>query len=407
MIELINDLKSESLTVRKQTKEALFNLRDTRSEKLLQVILDSTDKDIQDLFAVLDWEQDGENLKSETPFVALKDIVDSSIWYLIVVTEFLKITSSTYVPELLLLLSSARPLIRAWSSYILGHTDDVLAIPKLIDNLGTANDEERIQVMQALARLKATEAVDQLILLLNHEDQYTQSVAADALGEIGDERAIEPLLADFVKHKHNVYSASSALGRFKEKVVDPLIDLLFDPSVKPLHDLIIIELWMIGDERAIDPIIETLNQTDDGKIKAQAINALGVFRSGTAIPSLAKILFEADNIDDRSRTAHVIGEIGGKKAIEVLINALENGSTEVQQSAVLAMGNLKHLDDLEPLLTALKSDNHYIRSGAAVSLGNLRDKRAIDALTIALTDVNQDMRNTVQWALDKIADKRI
>ncbi|MGB2727119.1 MAG: HEAT repeat domain-containing protein [Halobacteriota archaeon] len=175
--------------------------------------------------------------------------------------------------------------------------------------------------------------------LINDKSSGTRADAAEVLGEIGDERAVEPLInalrdADYTVQR----GAAEALGK-------------------------------IGDKKAVEPLITTL-KTEDEYL--------------------------------RERAAEALGEIGDKKAVEPLINALKDEDESVRSSATEALGQIGDARAVEPLIDALKDEDWYVRCNAAEALGEIGDKRAIEPLTAALNDKDEYVRSSAETALEKI-----
>jgi len=77
---------------------------------------------------------------------------------------------------------------------------------------------------------KKADEVDMLIQGLKDKNEGVRRMAAVALGEIKDTRAVEPLIAALKDNNRSVrWSAAEALGKIKdERAVGPLIDALED-----------------------------------------------------------------------------------------------------------------------------------------------------------------------------------
>ncbi|MEC4811699.1 MAG: HEAT repeat domain-containing protein, partial [Scytonema sp. PMC 1069.18] len=82
-------------------------------------------------------------------------------------------------------------------------------------------------------------------------------------------------------------------------------------------------------------------------------------------------------INPKEEIAKILGELGDRRTVSVIISVLED-----------------------------ESDNWYYRTrvAAAKSLGQLKDKRATDSLLNALQDNISDVRRTAAWALGEIKD---
>jgi HEAT repeat protein len=130
----------------------------------------------------------------------------------------------------------------------------------------------------------------------------------------------------------------------------------------------------------------------------------------------------------RCCAAKAWGQLGDLRAIDLLINALNNSEWEMQKAATLALGELiiellKHRDckvrqktayvlgqvgdvrAVEPLISALLNDSDlFVREFAARSLERIGDKRAIKPLLDVFKQEYKDsnLRSTVAWVLSKM-----
>jgi len=218
-------------------------------------------------------------------------------------------------------------------------------------------------------KMKAKRDVKGLIEALRYKDEYVRKDAAIALGKIGDERAIDPLI-QALKDKHYVRrEAARALG-------------------------------VIGGERVVGPLIQALRH-EDGTVRMYAASALGKIRDERAIDPLIQAL--KDNINDRydrknfSEPLRIIG----KPAIGPLIEALKDEDDRFLRETLGKMGELA----LEPLIRALKDEDWRVREGVAEALGETGDERALIPLVQILEDMDSSVRYTVAFALDKLGWK--
>lgn len=161
-------------------------------------------------------------------------------------------------------------------------------------------------------REEAEKDVEALIKTLQHKkDPPAQNKAALALGEIGDPRAVGPLIQalkdenDFVR-----LEAAEALGKIK-------------------------------DARAVKPLTQALKDEYEW-VRFRATVALGKIGSKAeeAVPALAKAL--KDEYDFvREEAAEALGEIGDARAVEPLTKALKDEEEEVQEAAQEALEKIK------------------------------------------------------------------
>lgn len=110
----------------------------------------------------------------------------------------------------------------------------------------------RVQVMELLEEIGEA-AVDPLIEALSHPNKLVRRGAAKILGNIKDPRAIEPLIKALSDDNKWVRrEASTALSKMGEKAFKPLLKALKDDDWKVRGAA----AWAIGnlkDERAVDP----------------------------------------------------------------------------------------------------------------------------------------------------------
>jgi hypothetical protein len=149
---------------------------------------------------------------------------------------------------------------------------------------------------------------------LKHHDWQVRVEAAEALQNIGDERAVKPL-----------------------------IDALRDP-VWRVRDDAAIALGKIGDLRAAQPLLHAM-EDQSGYVRWHAAWALGELQVYQAVPLLITALddeFESlGRYYVREAAAEALGEIGDEQAIEPLKRALEDKSDEVQEAAAKALKKIE------------------------------------------------------------------
>jgi HEAT repeat protein len=215
-------------------------------------------------------------------------------------------------------------------------------------------------------KLKAKGDVKGLIKALRYKkDRSVVAYAAQALGEIGDARATEPLIA-----------------------------ALTDRSLKawPLKQ-VAKALGEIGDVRAIEPLIAALGQVGT----TEALKKIGA-------PAAEPLIAALDAGDKRDSVIHALGELGDPRAVEPLLTILEEQDLLHQElrNTVEALGNIGDSRAVEPLIAAL--GNWEASDVAADALGKIGDARAVDPLIAALKDKRSDTRNAAARVLKAFDD---
>lgn len=130
------------------------------------------------------------------------------------------------------------------------------------------------------------------------------------------------------------------------------------------------------------------------------------YEAGSEVPVIISALINDEKSDTRADAAEVLGDIGDKRAVEPLIDALRDADYTVQWSAAEALGKIGDKRAVEPLITTLKTGDEYLRKRAAEALGDIGDKRAVEPLINALKDEDESVRSSAAEALGNIGDVR-
>jgi HEAT repeat protein len=197
-------------------------------------------------------------------------------------------------------------------------------------------------------------------------------------------------------NKHSL--AEDALIRIGEPAVERLIGIL-DDDRWGLRFGAIWSLKEIGDPRAIQPLIEIL-RIDDVNVTCEVSDAMEKFGEPAFEPMLAALTHTDRNV--RGSALFLLGKTKDIRAVPHLIAALQDEDVEARQSAVFALGEIGDVRAFEPLIVALRDENPDIRWSAVVSLGNLGDKAAIPHLLTMMNDPDEDVREDARYALQKL-----
>lgn len=176
-----------------------------------------------------------------------------------------------------------------------------------------------------LGHLADPQALDELAMLIEHDDMGVRQQVIQTMGRIGHTRATPMLL-----------------------------EALADPTNGELRHFIVEALGEIGDPRAQQALIARLE--DDGYgVRILAAKALGATGADAA-------------------------------AITALTHALNDPHWLVRTSAAESLGALKAADATEALIGALDDPNSSVRAAVAATLGDLEAAAAIKPLVDRLAD---------------------
>jgi hypothetical protein len=121
-------------------------------------------------------------------------------------------------------------------------------------------------------------------------------------------------------------------------------------------------LGAIKSETAVEPLIARLEDKDAG-VRNAAAEALGAIKSETAVePLIARL--EHKDADVRNAVARALGAIKSETAVEPLIARLEDKDADVRNAAAEALGAIKSETAVEPLIARLEDKDAGVRRDA-------------------------------------------
>ncbi|RLE38497.1 hypothetical protein DRJ17_03790 [Candidatus Woesearchaeota archaeon] len=282
------------------------------------------------------------------------------------------------------------------------------AVEPLIKALKDENIEVRKRAATALGYIGSERAIEPLIeVALKDENWGVRWEAANALRYTGSERAVELLIKALEDENWEIReSAATALGSIKsERAVEPLIEVALKDENRYVREEAATALGSIKSERAVEPLIEVALKDENWEVRWEAANALRYTGSERAVELLIKAL-EDENIGVRESAATALGYIGNERAVEPLIKALKDENWEIRESAATALGSIKSERAIEPLIEALKDENAGVRIEAARALGSIGTEKTVELLIKALKNENKDIRIGAAEALGMIESKK-
>lgn len=208
---------------------------------------------------------------------------------------------------------------------------------------------------------KVKDEIDIQIDLLKDPDWVVRREAVITLGEMGDERCVEPLVRALRDGDWQVREAAiEALGMVGSPAVDPLIKLLRDWDIRKA---VIRALGKIKDERVLDPLISQLRNDEFMDDATEALVELG------------------------------------QPAVEGLVAALKEKDETARKQAVIALGRIKDPGAIDPLIEMLKDKDWFVRLTAAAALEKIGDSRGHEAIKPLLKDPDLVVKMRVERIL--------
>jgi HEAT repeat protein len=222
-------------------------------------------------------------------------------------------------------------------------------------------------------------------------------------------------------HEVTRSTAAEALGKLQdENAVDALLMVLNNASeAEEVRSEAALALGQIRAISAIPTLIETLRNKRNGRMVmwhcADAL-ALGRFNDLTVVNALIDALVEdyskiKDSSDIRDAAQDALVAIGGEYTVKSLLeklalprfNTVDYVDKDIRWRIIVVLGQLKNPLSVNPLLQVLNSASSTSLQEAAIeSLANFDDPRVILAIQTALNSPDESVHNTAKRALERL-----
>lgn len=227
--------------------------------------------------------------------------------------------------------------------------------------------------------------IEALIEALAHPEE--RDAAAYALGELGDPRAVEPLIAAYT---------ATLVGGDPQKALAPF----FADSYGTARDMIIQSLAKIGDHRATKTLLAALH--DPGRyIQDSAYRGLGKLGDPCAVEPLLTCLLE----DHESDAAQPLLEIGSAQAFEGLRRVLVSPEYPDYVRCGVARAFKEGARPLPDILFQRLQNAETLQERCVIVeiLGTSGDPRAFPLLLVILNNPQED-RLTLRAAIGVLCE---
>ena len=230
------------------------------------------------------------------------------------------------------------PRLREEIARVLGKLSDSAAVEPLVDALKDKVDATpaiRAEAARSLGLLKATGALTFLVDAMREVDDTLRNYAIEALGELGDPRAVKDLIDELNGFRRGGRAGViQALGKLKDADAIPhLLEVAEEQPRTYLNSFAIRALSQLG-EPTIIPLI--LRERSFHQELPRALRYLG----GLALSPLVDELRKGSRDDVRALAALALGELGEPQTMGALITALQDPSESVQKAAARSLARL-------------------------------------------------------------------
>ncbi len=224
-----------------------------------------------------------------------------------------------------------------------------------------------------------------------------RTAAIQVLGKLKLEAGVTPLIM-LLADEDLKAEALAALIEMRGAAVIPMLDALKNGN-SDIRVKVAEALGTIGDRRAITPLIEALNRDTHKEVKALAAQALGNMRARGENNLAVAALTNALTYDDTTvaNAAEALGKINvaTKDAIEklMLISMDKQRRETVRLAAINALAELKPSGATHPMLLLMLSDetSPVIRANAVKVLRRIQTAESIPVLLWVLSTQFDDI----------------
>lgn len=248
---------------------------------------------------------------------------------------------------------------------------------ELVEKLNDPESSVRRSAAQELGQLQVEDAVEPLVASLS-DNKAVQEAVAEALMEIGGDRTVKalvPLLASPEVNVRNV--AMELLQGLGRKSVKHLIPLLKSED----HDIrkfAADSLGLIGDPESIEPLISTLDDPNIN-VASAAAEALGFMQDPKAVESLIRVVESSDQIWMKCIAVESLARIADARAVESLIRVSPDEDLLLLYAVVNALGQIGKTQGVDFLLTLLDHQQNSPLTGVVIkNLRLIREKTGIN-----------------------------
>jgi HEAT repeat protein len=284
------------------------------------------------------------------------------------------------------------PNVRAAAGKALGSLGCREAVPLLVAAL---RDIEwvRFSALEALAGLRAEEAVSPILALLSDPSPATRRAAIEALGAIGSPGAVDALV-DHLGNADRDERAVALMGILRIGARLPgagypeeLLEIFLGDEEWP--DRLVALRGLMGSARgdALRTIFDVAGSLDEtNPSQEEVLRAIKGILPGCGHPEALPGLLSDPALRFRGKAilAEIIGELRIREAVPVLGERLREDVRDVRRAAASALGRIGDDAALSALLAAIGDADGHVRKAVVAALGTVGRKEAFAPLLALL-----------------------
>ena len=271
-------------------------------------------------------------------------------------------------------------------------------------------------VLAAMAKKPHPSSLPSFVAALDDESNDVKKSSLTAIGELGEavDKSVMARIVKFLDQGSDEelkFHAVQTISKLGDKRITPqVLKLLQEELNKEEGDLdrlgsLVRSLRRLKDPRAVLPICDLIESTEDPKLKRRAVEALGAIGDSAAKTVLEHALIQDEASEVRAAAAQALGTLGETSAAASLIKALHD-SQNVRIKALIALGQLKS-SRVGPMIKEMLTDpSPTIRYQAISILSEMGDPQYISNLEILAGDDDEMVQRAALKALQSLGDDR-
>ena len=296
-------------------------------------------------------------------------------------------------------LRADQPELRMAAANALGRLDDASGVQPLVDALDDPDPRVRLRAGQACGTFADPRAVPGLRERLTADDDLrVRRAAANALGAVGTDKALAPLLDLLDDPDESLRRiAAGALGKASNpEPVEPLARALGDESP-------------VVRNAAVYSVIELLSNVPTRQshaVRDQVVSELRAADDATVVEPLVEILADGRQARQRRNAAWILGRVAepdAELAVEALADALADDDPQTAQFAATSLKSLGGPVVEDRLTETLRPEHpEDARAKAVFVLGQIGGRETLNRLEAYADDDSQAVRKRVFSAVSKL-----
>lgn len=266
-------------------------------------------------------------------------------------------------------------------------------------------DNDKILVGAALLIYIADEKLIQpgvLIAQLEEGNPEEQELAAIFLGHFGTSAAMEPLMETLAQSADPKVKAAcaEALGMVGDSRAAEALLSLFDTPDSLVRNSVIRAILRLADNSIVDGVSAYLKH-ENKAIRILAAYTLGRAQNTRATKPLLESL-EDEAFEVREAVIKALGDLGDVEAVKALMEISSDPVRYPQVWVIDSLGKIRSDDSIPIIIKALKSSDLEACEAAINALARLRAREGVPALISTLDDPDPKLRKAAAASLEKL-----